>query len=99
MQTKHTETPWSLSHPQGKESDYCVRRENLGADIFYHNDYTQQAPSYNDAAFIVKAINNHEKLVEFIRDFAQSTIETADYFTTRDKAQALLTELEAFDAN
>lgn len=63
---KHTSTPWELSHPQGNERDYHVRREKLGLDIFARNDYTQHAPSHHDAAFIVKAVNNHQKLIDMV---------------------------------
>lgn len=47
-----------------------------------------------DAAFIVKACNNHDKLVDMLLSLILITKNKPEYKASFDKAQALLTELK-----
>jgi len=57
----HTPTPWSLD--VDSDGEYTIRGANRD---WVANDtpYYPTAPNEDDAAFIVKACNSHDRLVE-----------------------------------
>lgn len=124
--SKHTPTPWKLRSQSGQEYDKDFKNEISGGDrhllvTCYPCDYPAPTPesaiAEANAAFIVKAVNNHEKLVNMLKYFIEITPEPQlvsmgfdsppEHASKGDfekgqllfEAQALLTELEASDAN
>lgn len=61
----HTPTPWRIE-PE-PDDEYIIRGAN-DEWIANNTPYYPSAPSGDDAAFIVKAVNSHDKLVEALRD-------------------------------
>lgn len=85
---QHTPTPWMLTiNKDGWKWDYQIRTVKphnpsggLGIHIATTNSYLE-ARGAGDAAFIVRAVNNHEDLIQSVRhllnDLEYRGIETA----------------------
>ena len=73
---KHTETPWESEPGDGDNEAYLVTGPG-GCLIAVVNDEGQPQDNEANAAFIVKACNLHEELVEA----AEAAIESMDEFT------------------
>lgn len=101
---KHTELPWYIEYPRkdslNKHSVPIVTSK--GADIcdFYYTnfkgpeDVTPIFTNYEaNAEFICKAVNNHEKLVNMVKEL-QTEVWNKDNSELANKAQALLNSIE-----
>lgn len=69
----HTPTPWEIS--EKNNGDYVVYGSGNEL-VMVDTSYYPVAPSPDNAAFILKAVNNHDKLVEALRAFV-SQIDSA----------------------
>jgi hypothetical protein len=100
MSAKHTPTPWHLTNDEIRSE--CTRDRFVAScefiDFIKGDDDT--AENLANAAFIVRAANNHDALVEIARTMAaemtaDSTGDMIRYGQAVDRARALLL---AFDA-
>ena len=75
MKTQHTPTPWRTGDtgltifgpPNGNPSPKTVATLNM------------MGPSRReDAAFIVRAVNSHRDMVQFVRDFLEGNVSDAE---------------------
>ena len=104
---KHSELPWRLEILDTAAEDY---QEDDGTYEVYHNadadmyimrdaKYYNEAPSLDDAKLIVKAVNNHNALINVIRELVECGIEAwGEDRPVIQIAQELLNQLEKEDA-
>ena len=81
-QTKHAKTPWELHEGQDYISFWANKqRDSVLGEILCSPEYVR-----NDAQFIIKAVNNHEKLVEALKD-CLTDINALGYSRPKEYAQ------------
>lgn len=69
QETKRTPTPWNISNPIGYEIHIQADgKEKIAVVTDRHTEYEA------NAAFIVKAVNLHDELVEFVSKIASSVM-------------------------
>ena len=71
---KHTALPWSF---EAEGADYAVRGAN-GELLILDTCYYPSAPFPEDAAFIVRAVNSHDDLVEALEAVVTVSASGAD---------------------
>lgn len=83
-----TARPWHISHRQIGETVYC--QEIIDADgkrVLITEVETK--PEADAIAFIVKAVNAHDKLVEALEEIAATRKEPDEYWEFEDWTSAL----------
>ena len=63
----HTPTPWQYDQANSDKSFWIVTDKKTWLPRIAHVPNYEGMPNEANAAFIVKAVNNHEKLVEALR--------------------------------
>ena len=87
--TEHTPTPWRLAEQtQRAEDQVCTHKiRTLDGDDYY-SGLVAEADLESDAAFIVRACNAHDALVEALTD-ARKRLHSAALITGTDPEFAL----------
>ena len=62
----HTPTPWKYEAPQGAFGHEVVGASRLVCQMSHHPERQDEAVA--NAAFIVRAVNSHDALVDALRD-------------------------------
>lgn len=81
-----------LSTEEGWGKDDYTVRDGDGTIVFLDTAYYPAAPDKDEAAFIVKAVNSHDKLVEALREVASGDWNNVSWI--REMANEALEGLE-----
>lgn len=95
---KHTPIPWHWSRHQQDRWIYDHNHQQTICKMVSLHDNKSQAESQADMEFIVRACNNHERLVEalkHLRDEAASRFDGIETTPSEDKALEKATEVLA----
>ena len=65
--TKHTPTPWTYDQAESNGSFWIITDKETWVPRIAQVPNYDGMPNVANAAFIVKAVNNHDKLVEALR--------------------------------
>ncbi len=94
---KHTPTPWKVFLAKNNGESLLGIGEDTGAGIVAYNGtmWRDEAEAKANAAFIVKAVNHHDELVEMVRELSNNDLgDMRGYFDLRARATNLLTKIK-----
>lgn len=95
QENKHTALPLKLVYGGRSKLgiDEYATYDAAGEQFLVNNEGGAVVPSFKEVCELVKACNNHYRLVEYLQDItAMKDYYDLDYY--REKAQALLNEIE-----
>lgn len=109
MTNKHTPLPWAFSRSGYRDNCFYLHQADGAPHTVYSSDIADISGCADDpaevseanAAFIVKAVNHHEELVEMVKELGAALLDhrrqtgtgTMRGTTAYNLAQALLTKL------
>lgn len=78
--SKHTETPWKASMPQGSNGYWVI--EKLGVELASCWSISIDEDAEDNANFIIKAVNSHDQLVGALKIYGnhQQSCATMSHF-------------------
>ena len=77
MKTQHTQTPWNADGVTIQAEDgYYVANTNPNGRIMGNGKHKPE--DIANAALIVRAVNSHQDMVQFVRDFLEGNVSDSE---------------------
>ena len=81
---KHTQTPWKITRDIVEDLGYMIHKENSTPFSSNSDNYICYSRFEHNAKFIIKAVNNHERLLNILQEAYSELLSYHENYSNSD---------------